>query len=215
MNPLLVSATKATTMEEFSSRPIHKYIEKTGINTNIALGCTEGLSLAYNARISANNDIIIFVHDDVEIEDLWLLEKIESTDADVVVCAGATSFNKNKMCLAWHLAAEKREDLRGEVAHRFPNGQVNTTIFGPAGRVLTFDGVFMAIKTKNILEKGVAFDERFKWHFYDTAFALRCHKAGLKAAISPHPIRIVHHGLGDSMHSEEFNQSQELFKTTL
>lgn len=175
---------------------------------------TNGLSECYN-KILRNDDIVnnysvvLFVHDDVELEDINLKDKLLNSPYDVTGLAGAKMFNKDVPKLAWHLAAP-REMQVGEVAHCH-EGKVWTTVFGPTkSRALTLDGLFLAVKPKVLREKGLEFDENFNFHFYDLAFCMRANEKRVTCGVLP--IRVVHHGLGDSMLTEDWEQSNIRFR---
>lgn len=176
---------------------------------------TKGLSEQYNKFLKDKDVVdtyhtILFVHDDVELEDNRLVDKLLQSPYDVTGLAGAKSFNKNAPKLAWHLAAP-REDYVGEVAHCDKEGRVRTTVFGPTkSRALTLDGLFFAVKPNILKEKGLEFDENFNFHFYDLAFSLRANQKKAKCGVLP--IRVIHHGLGDSMLTEDWEQGNIKFR---
>ena len=176
---------------------------------------TKGLSEQYN-KILRGKDVyntyhsVLFVHDDVELEDIRLVDKLLQSPYDVTGLAGAKSFNAGAPKLAWHLAAP-REDFVGEVAHCNKEGRVWTSVFGPTkSRALILDGLFLAVKPNILREKGLEFDENFNFHFYDLAFCLRANQKKVTCGVLP--IRAVHHGLGDSMLSEDWEQNNIKFK---
>lgn len=175
---------------------------------------TKGLSEQYNKFLKDKDIVdtyhtILFVHDDVELEDNRLVDKLLQSPYDVTGLAGAKSFNKAAPKLAWHLAAP-REDFVGEVAH-CNNDKIWTTVFGPTkSRALILDGLFFAVKPKVLKEKGLTFDEHFNFHFYDLAFCLKAH--ALRVSCGVLPIRAIHHGLGDSMLTEDWEQSNIKFR---
>lgn len=217
---IIVVCTQAKTQEEFQSQPIYKSLEKQ-YNSNhpkvdfIAFKDNKrGLSECYNEVLTNSkyiNDTVLFVHDDVELEDLFLYEKLINSPYSITGLAGARSFNKYADKLAWHLSAP-REDYVGEVAH-VQNGKVWTTVFGPTnGRALTIDGLFIACKVKDLIQKGLTFDENFNFHFYDIAFCLRANEKKVTCGVLP--IRVIHHGLGDSMLTEDWEQTSKRFKET-
>jgi len=77
--------------------------------------------------------------------------------------------------------------------------------------VLFRSGLFISCKINELLEKELLFDEDFEYHFYDIAFCLRANEKHVTCGVLP--IRAIHFGLGDSMISEEWEQTQEKFKT--
>jgi GT2 family glycosyltransferase len=118
-------------------------------------------------------------------------------------------FNKDVPKLAWHLASPREQHV-GEVAHCH-EGKIWTTVFGPTkSRALTLDGLFLAVKPKVLREKGLEFDENFNFHFYDLAFCLRANQKRVTCGVLP--IRVVHHGIGDSMLTEDWEQSNIKFR---
>ena len=219
---LLVTATKTKTLEEFQQRPLAKslqllsdvrYPNDTLFDFEIVKDNKAGLPEVYNRYlVDKNKDkIVLFVHDDCEIHDLNLVEKLNDSPFDVTVLAGAQEFNKQAPKLAWHLAA-RREALRGEVAHT-KDGKIFTTVFGPTpDRVVTFDGVFIAVNVERVLETNTKFIEvpELSFHFYDIAFSLECYKSKLTAGVLP--IRIIHHGLGDSMLTPQWETANNKFR---
>ena len=213
---LIVTCTKAKTDKEFEDRPIYQsfkrqYESNNYIEPYIFKNNTRGLSECYNQIIndSANKDkTALFVHDDVILEDIFLYEKLIGSPYSITGVAGAKSFNKTNEKLAWHLCAPN--DYVGEVAH-CKDGNVWTTLFGPTqSRALIIDGLFVSCKISDLLNKGLTFDEAYRFHFYDMSFCLRANEKRVSCGVLP--IRVIHHGLGDSMFSSEWEQANSLFK---
>ena len=75
---------------------------------------------------------------------------------------------------------------------------------------MTLDGLFLSVKVKDLVEKEVFFDEDFDFHFYDIAFCLRANEKQVKAGTMQ--IHVIHHGLGDSMLSAEWQLANKKFK---
>jgi hypothetical protein len=214
---LITICTKAETLEQFQTRPIFFSLKKhTESNPNIDFKLftnnKQGLSKCYNEVLkdSSNlNKIVLFVHDDVELNDIWLYEKLINSPYSITGLAGAKSFNKLADNLAWHLAAHK-ESFVGEVAHT-KDGNTWTTVFGPTNsRALTLDGLFLSVKVKDLVDNEVYFDEDFNFHFYDLAFCLKANEKRVTCGVSQ--IHVIHHGLGDSMLSAEWQIANKQFK---
>ena len=221
MKPVtLVTATRSKTIQEFEKRPIFKSLQslydlqnlfsKKTFDFVIEKDNKIGLSKLYNRYLLNplyKNHILLFVHDDVELEDLFLLDKIRNSPYVVTGLAGAKKADLSKIP-AWHLMSS-REDFVGEVAHQ-KDGITWTTVFGPTNsRSLLLDGLFLAVDVERALSLGVSFDEDFDFHHYDLAFSLNCNSK--KATVGVLPIRVVHHGLGNSMNSAEWKASAEKF----
>jgi GT2 family glycosyltransferase len=64
----------------------------------------------------------------------------------------------------------------------------------PGLQCRTLDGVFLAARCATLLERGVRFDERFMFDFYDLDFCRSAEAAGL--SMGTWPIAITHTSLG-------------------
>lgn len=215
-----IIATEADSMVSFENRPIFKSLQRhydyrdlfrqNKFEFVLIKSNKEGLSTVYNRFLEDPkyaNDILLFVHDDVELEDLFLVEKLQNSPYDITGLAGTKKADLSKPP-AWHLMSS-REDQVGEVAHA-SDGRVWTSGFGVTNsRALLIDGLFIAVNVESLKDKQVKFNENFKFHHYDLSFCLECNKAKLKIGVLP--IRVIHHGLGDSMLSDEWKESANLF----
>jgi hypothetical protein len=184
-----------------------------GINYTVIFENKKGLPKVYNQLINEEkhkNEKLIFVHDDVIIDDLFWEEKLDIAfeKFDIVGLAGSKKCDLSRPP-AWHLMSD-RQDYVGEVAHS--KDKVSwTTCFGSTNsRALVLDGLFLAVNVSRLLETKTEFDERFKFHHYDITFCLRANENKLKMGVAP--IKVTHFGLGDSMNTPEWYQSAEKFK---
>ncbi len=198
--------------------PICLFLDKTEnfSNSTVLYENKTSLTKVYNSFITQENSDkkIIFVHDDVLIEDVFLFEKLDVAfeKYDIVGLAGTKKCDTTKPP-AWHLMSE-RQDHVGEVAHS-KDKVYWTTVFGPTdSRALIIDGLFIAVSVKKLLDSNTRFDENFDFHHYDITFCLNANKNKLKIGV--YPIKVTHFGLGDSMNTEEWMQSslkfQKLYK---
>ena len=220
MSKLLIAiCTQAKTDEEFQKLPIYTSLKKQyeanapHVDFHVFKDNNRGLSVCYNEilRDPNNSDkTVLFVHDDVVLDDLFLYEKLIESPYPITGLAGAKSFNKQSGKLAWHLSAPP-SDYVGEVSHANPEGKVWTTVFGPTkSRALTVDGLFISCKVNEL--NGVEFDENFNFHFYDIAFCLRANDKKVKCGVLP--IHVIHHGLGDSMLTQDWEATSIKFRET-
>jgi hypothetical protein len=175
-------------------------------NFSVVYDNTDGLPKVYNKFLNDKqykNNILLFVHDDVELEDVFLVDKLQNSPYKIRGLAGCTQANNNKPP-AWHLMCE-RTDYVGEVTHK--NQQRTwTTVYGSTdARALLIDGLFIAVDVKEANSKGIEFDEDFQFHHYDLSFCLRCNQA--KVTVGVLPVRVIHHGLGDSANTPEWFNS--------
>lgn len=222
---LIVSCTRSIDHESFIKRPIYSSVKRLKDIHGDAIefkvfregASSEGLSHCYNQILKdpANfNKIALFVHDDVVIEDMFLYEKLTTSPYSITGLAGATTFNRTNSQLAWHLCSPKENHV-GEVSHAHIDWRNNTTIwtsvFGKTkSRALVLDGLFICCNISDVVSKGLEFDKRFKFHFYDLAFCLRANNLQVKCGVLP--IKVIHYGLGDSMLTDEWKQTNEEFK---
>jgi len=209
----VVATTKNKEVFEKDS-PISLFLDKTNNTSNctILYENKTGLPKVYNSFITNENidKKIIFLHDDVLIEDLFLEEKLDIAfeKYDIVGLAGSKKCDLKKPP-AWHLMSD-RQDFVGEVAHS-KDKIYWTTVFGPTdSRSLIIDGLFIAVSVKKLLEKNTRFDENFDFHHYDITFCLNANKNKLKLGV--YPIKVTHFGLGDSMNTEEWLTSAQKFQ---
>lgn len=214
---LIVCATPLDKDTFWDTAPLAEYLRRISLgHSNIDYWITyeneHGLSRVYNRFITGlyADKIIIFVHDDVCIEDISLYEKINKAilEYDVIGLAGSTP-NKLSSPALWNVMG-KRHTWSGAVAHKYPNNDILMTTFGPTPRrCLLVDGLFIAINTEKVLKTSIKFDEQFFFHFYDLDFSLAANKGNLK--IGTWPIWVVHSGLGDSFHTPEWKEQEQKF----
>jgi hypothetical protein len=176
-----------------------------------------GLSSVYNDRLKkyshSGADFLVFVHDDVYIDDLKLLDKLTAAHGqlgyDIIGAAGAVQAKVGNPAL-WHLMSDRREH-RGFVHHFLNNGQVHCSSFGPTpSEVVMVDGVFIAVHLPSVLRNGWQFNENYEFHHYDLASCLDAKKKGLKIGV--YPIHIMHESPGlDSFSSPTWLASNHRF----
>lgn len=212
-NYFFVVATQKSQEDFNKTSQIALFLDKAEYRnkTKVFYENQKGLPELYNIFITENNvnKRLIFVHDDVLIEDLFFEEKLDLAfeKFDIVGLAGSKKCDLSKHP-AWHIMSD-RSDHVGEVAHS-KDKNVWTTCFGPTNeRALVLDGLFLAVNTKKLVESGTKFDERFKFHHYDITFCLKANKNKLKMGVAP--IKVTHFGLGDSMNTPEWHHSASLF----
>lgn len=210
---LIVVCTPLGLYAEYPVRKSLRALEKDHrVETKVFAENTRGLSTVYNEVLydpENKNTTVLFVHDDVEIHDLFLVDKLLTSPYSITGVAGTKSHDKRSKNRAWHIAS-KREDYVGEAGHFHPSKGYWTTVFGPTNsRALVVDGLFIACKVNDVVNANLKFDETFQFHFYDIAFCLRANKQKVTCGVLP--VCLYHHGLGDSMNTEEWRKSNELF----
>jgi len=182
---------------------------------------TTGLARVYNRYIDSENlikhDIVLFVHDDVYIDDLKLAGKlytaVDELQYDIVGLAGAREVRIQKPCL-WHKMS-RPESWTGAVAHPVNSGsklqKLQTTTFGPwPMRCVLLDGLFMAVDLKRVLEVGWRFNENYEFHHYDLSSCIDANKKQLR--MGTYPIYVTHNSPGLSDYNDvKYQQSETQF----
>lgn len=146
-----------------------------GVKARICFENARGLGACYNQAIDQTDDddeILVFVHDDVTIADFFWIEKLMLglQRFDVVGLAG----NKRRIARqpAWAFVDDKltwddRANLSGIVGHGdgFPCA---IDVFGDVMQPLKLmDGVLLATRKSTLTRNRIRFDEQFSFHFYD------------------------------------------------
>ncbi len=166
----------------------------------------QGLSSVYNNAIAeavADPAILVFVHDDVHLCDFYWFDYLMSSLRvfDIVGLAG----NRRRIprqpgwcfvdAVDGKLRPDQSENLSGVVAHGrgFPEARIS--YFGrPGQEVKLLDGLLLATKSETLIAKGLRFDERFDFHFYDMDFCRQAEILGLK--MGTWSISVIHESGG-------------------
>jgi hypothetical protein len=174
----LVSATRHNAIDFYERSPLGRSLRTYaafGVKSIIFFENQRGLGACYNEavdRIENDDEIIVFVHDDVTLADFFWVDKL---------CFGFSKFevlglagNKRRVARqpAWAFVDDKftwddRANLSGIVGHGhgFP---CKLSVYGDVMQPLKLlDGVLLAMKKKTLVANGVKFDEQFKFNFYD------------------------------------------------
>lgn len=182
-------------------------------NTNNSLG----LCQRYNSILDKhknNYDIIVFLHDDVFVDDMAVCEKLERAHSkfDIVGLAGGIN-PAIKAPALWHIMCGGfgGGNLRGAVSHPCTKDQIMFTNFGPTpSRVTILDGLFLSVLTEKVKSSKWKFNENYDFHHYDIASSLDANNLKLKLGVAP--IWVMHNSPGLlSFEDKSFLQSQEKF----
>ena len=201
----LVAATRLQWWTFEAEAPLARSLQRlkpdTRLTPRIAAGNRRGLPDIYNARIEADDapDILVFVHDDVFIDDFFLVDRLLAGLAtfDVIGVAGNTRRVAGQP--SWFTTSEAFEPdeghLSGAISHAATaGGPVN--YYGPtAAACELLDGVFLAARKSTLRQRGVRFDPRFGFHFYDMDFCRTARQAGLR--LGTWPIVLTHRSGGN------------------
>ena len=184
----IVSATQLNEAEFFSKSPLGLSLSQYRdyqVGSRLFFSNSRGLSACYNEAIRAaknEEEILVFVHDDVLIVDFFWIDKILRgfTRFEVLGLAGNKRREPRQPSWAfvddtftWDIAS----NLSGIVGHghQFP---CQLSIYGAPGQECKLlDGVFLATKKSILTRTQILFDETFDFHFYDMDF---CRQAELQ-----------------------------------
>jgi GT2 family glycosyltransferase len=182
---------------------------------HIAFENQHALPEIYNARIASpdGGDILVFVHDDVWIDDYFMADRVIMglEKFDVIGVVGNRRRVKNQPAWAFidnDFTWDEIRNLSGCVAHgNHPFGPLS--LFGavPAECEL-LDGVFLAVKKSRIKAANVLFDPCFDFHFYDMDFCRNARMKGLR--LGTWPICITHQS-GGAFGSEPWIEKYRLY----
>jgi GT2 family glycosyltransferase len=201
----IVSATRLSEEDFWTKSALGLSLQRLShdvrLVSHIAFSNRRGLPEIFNARISAreSHDILVFIHDDVWIDDFFLADHvIEGLKVyDVIGVAG--NRRRTNTQTAWGFIDEKftwdeEANLSGRVAHgEHPFGTPSFYGSVPAECEL-LDGVFLASRKTTLTTNGVLFDPRFDFHFYDMDFCRSVREKGLR--LGTWHICLTHQGAG-------------------
>jgi len=203
----IVSATLKTEDDFWNQSPLGLSLQRLQQDKRLRPRITYqnrlGLPEIYNRRVLADDaaDFLVFVHDDVWIDDFFLADRvIEGLQCyDVIGVAGNKQRQPYQPSWAFvqsdgKLKIDNQENFSGSVAHGTEAfGPINIYGSAPADCEL-LDGLFLAASKRMLRQHGVLFDQRFNFHFYDLDFCRNATKFGLK--IGTWPICLTHQSGG-------------------
>ena len=187
---------------------------------------TRPLGECYNAALdeAGPDDVLVFVHDDVQIDDWMLGQRLSEALGVFDVVGVAGNRRRQPGQLTWYLqppaptaqgtteAPWDNEFLSGAISHAptQPDRPKAVSLYGPSpAPVALLDGVLIAARVDRLRASGVRFDAALGFHFYDLDFCRTASAAGLK--IGTWPMAITHASEGASIQSQAWAQSRKLY----
>ena len=215
----IVAATRYSEDEFWSQSALGQSLERlcrrSDPNICIAYANAKGLPDVYNHHISEKitDEAIIFIHDDVWIDDYHIFSRISEGLQCFDILGVAGNRRRLPMQPSWiftdtALTWDEPHQLSGAIAHGdYPFGEL--TFYGhcPAECEL-LDGVLLAIKSASIRAANLRFDPRFDFHFYDLDFCRQARQAGLR--LGTWPIAITHQSGGNFI-STSWHESYQIY----
>lgn len=137
---------------------------------------------------------VVFIHDDVCIEDRRFEHKVKYwlSKYDIIGLAGGDNVKLEKPYL-WHIMSKNRY---GTVGHYIDSDWYGTTFGVTNKRVAVIDGLFIGINVDTWREKNnLRFDENLPgFHHYDIDFSLQANQQQCKIGVVP--ILVTHNSPG-------------------
>jgi len=177
----------------------------------------KGLPAVYNQAIETRDeDILVFLHDDVWLWDELIIEKITHATRKFD-CVGVAGNTKNLKFVTWFSDKMneqghfyfKNDSTSGFISHGdFEDHHISP--FGPTpAACYVLDGVFIAARRSPLIKRHVRFDTQFNFHFYDLDFCLSARKSGV--SVGTWPIDLIHKSHGN-FHSDSWRQAFQVFQ---
>lgn len=152
---------------------------------------------------------VIFLHDDVYIEDRHLNEKVDKylKEYDIIGLAGGNNLSIKKPCL-WHLMCGSHH---GMVGHYVQEKWYGTSFGLSESRVSVIDGLFIGAKSSVFINSDLKFDNDLPgFHHYDIKFCLDANARKFKIGVVP--ILVTHMSPGlRSLQDPDYIASEEIF----
>jgi lipopolysaccharide biosynthesis glycosyltransferase len=211
---LIVTATRETPERFFTHTALGQsitHLRSHGVQIKVKASAnnTQPIGHIYNQAISPEwaDHIIVFVHDDVRFDDIYLAHRLHDGlkhyDAIGVVGNNNPAPDQGEWFrIQPSKAGGSANDLLGSVLHDSRhNERAKRKIrflsrFGKSpGPVQILDGLFIAAYGKTLLKHHIQFDPDLGFHFYDLDFCRTATQAGLKLGVWP--IAMTHMSTGD------------------
>jgi predicted O-linked N-acetylglucosamine transferase (SPINDLY family) len=201
----IISATRLSEAEFWKKSALGMSLDRLKhdirLSVHVAFENRRGLPEVYNERILAEDaaDMLVFIHDDVWIDDFFLADRVIDGLRQYDVIGVAGNRRRVERQLGWgfiddKFTFERSSHLSGTVAQgHSPFGMLSFFGAAPADCEL-LDGVFIAARKSALREQRVQFDPAFSFHFYDLDFCRSARLRGLR--LGTWPIALTHQSRG-------------------
>jgi hypothetical protein len=216
---LIVAATRldeaAFRAESALGRSLTRLKFDTRLQSRVFYQNTRGLSEVYNQVLDQVDtpDAVVFIHDDVWIDDPFFGDHILAGLAvvDIVGVVGTIRAFCGQSTWAFHEGTYDLDvaHLSGRIGHGADAGG-KISYFGPSPAAVTLlDGVLLAVNRSKLSARGVRFDPQFLFDFYDLDFCATALHAGVKLATIN--LALTHQSDG-VFGSERWRAARELYR---
>ena len=195
-----------------------KYLTGCQIKVYLMSGA-KSLFAAYQGAFEkinpADDDIVIFCHDDIEIRESAEIFKQKLSDllnlpeTGFVGPAGTAHLGENAVW--WDMDVWSAGKHHGKVLHINPQGREYVTFYGKPDDVVVLDGLFLAAKAKTVRDVGLQKPEYFQgeWDFYDIHYTSQAFLKGYTNKILN--IEILHNSRGELVGRDSWHKNREAF----
>lgn len=191
------------------------YLDRIGAVTHLLVNKASIFS-AYAEElktITDKNDIVIMMHDDIEIlsDPETFKEELEQALFDsrcgFVGVAGATKLTQDAVW--WNREVWQNQGLRGTVFHGKHRSVMTSTLYGPPGKVVVMDGLFLAAKARTLEDIGLEKPKTFTgdWDFYDIYYTLSAYEKGYYNKVLPIVLR--HESVGNLAGRDSWHENRK------
>lgn len=194
------------------------------ITFNYIQNNTQSLGFIYNtfiqsARLKRDVDHLIFMHADVKLDILSLINHIISVETkyDVIGLCGCSKLSISNSPLNWFTGSKQFSNFRwGCVKH----GELSNkeTFFNSHSPDITdhevgcIDGLCIILNSNALYNSDILFDERLSFNHYDTDISLQCiFKKNLKLGVIVRK-DLEHWSIGKSILRPEFMVTEKIFR---
>ena len=228
MRPIqLVSATQVPKGSFWSATYLGRSLRRfpDGLRPSLRVACgnsgssARGLSEIFNQALDSADPgtDLVFLHDDVYLNDWFLGAHVAAALERFDIVGVAGSANPDPAQPSWGLQFDadlnplgwQPELRRSGAVNHFDYGCPEVTVYGPTPLPCALlDGVFLAARASLLQQRGVRFDNRFKFHCYDLDFCRSALEKQLR--LGTWPIAVTHNS-GGNYSSSAFKESARLY----
>lgn len=200
-------------LKKMGAQVLSVFDQEEGKHENIFKKYNAGIEAAMQSGLQ-DDDIIVFMHEDVGILDNLFREKVEllfaeKNDVAIVGIAGATELTERG---GWWITTPDK--MRGHLIQGKNEGKIGEGFHLQKGAIGYFDDVVcvdgcIMITQGRFLKEGISFDDKtYEYNdFYDIDFCLRAQEMGYKVAVAD--VLIYHQSSGMGVFDDKWKQSKE------